>query len=141
MTDAAKEQAIEIVDPIINCHGTERTVEGFLVKFEKSPAISTDVYAVRVVDANGIARNYTFFPGTNDQNKFMDIFMGVSAKAKAAWDADPTEPQVIRNHRGKETIRVKAKGMINVVSTEQANAQVYLQSADDVTLFTEQPKE
>lgn len=133
-TDDQKAAAIEVVDPMLHCHNQERVVEGHLVKFEKSPAISTDVYAVRVVDANGIARNYTFFPDTEDQDKFMEIFMGVSAKSKAAWEASAQAPAVVRNFREKTTLKVRAKGRINVVSSEQANAQVYLTSADDLEI-------
>lgn len=132
-TDDAAAVGIEIIDPMLNCHGLAKTVTGYLAKFEKSPAISTDVYAVRVVDANGIGRNYTLFPGVEDQDRFMEIFMAVSAKAKAAWDADPTEPQVVRNFRKKEGVKVTVIGKLNVVSSEQANAQVYIDSADAVT--------
>lgn len=138
VTDANVVAGIDIVDPLVNCHDLEKTVEGYLVKFDKSPAISTDVYAVRFVDANGIGRNFTFFPGVGMEDPaFGQIFVDVSAKAKAAWDSVEEEGKVVRNYRSKERIKVKAKGRINVVSLEQANAQVYLWSADDVTFTAE----
>ncbi|MCX6116873.1 MAG: hypothetical protein NT027_04985 [Proteobacteria bacterium] len=138
VTDSKVEKAITIVDPLVNCHGVQRSVEGHLVKFLKSPAISTDVYAVRVVDGNGIARNMTFFPGVDPNSEaFGTIFMAVSAKAKQAWDSASEKEGVVRNYFEKKTIKVIAKGKINVVSTEQANAQVYLNSADDVEFKVE----
>lgn len=136
VTDGEVENGIEVVDAMVNCHDLEKTVEGYLVKFDKSPAISTDVYAVRVVDANGIGRNYTFFPDVDmmaDPDAFGRIFTEISAKAKATWDGLADEPTVVRNYRAKQRIKVTAKGKINVVSTEQANAQVYLKSANDIT--------
>lgn len=135
-TDDAADQAITVVDPMLNCHGQARTVEGYLVKYEESPAISTDVYAVRVIDANGIARNFTLFPAANPQtatDDFVELFAGLSAKAKAAWDSSPAAPVVIRNFSGKESVKVKVTGVLNVVSVEQANAQVYVTNVDDLT--------
>jgi hypothetical protein len=129
--DAAK--PLQVVDPMLNCHNRETTVTGYLAKFEKSPAISRDVYAVRVVDANGIGRNFTLFPDTDDQDEFVRIFDGISAKAKAAWDHSAAKPEVVRNFTKKEAVKVKVKGRLNVVSLEQANAQVYIKSIDDLT--------
>ena len=67
----------------------KRTLEGYLVKFDRSPSIpNSDVYAVRIVDSNGIARNYTFFPGVSPEkepNRFGEIFMNVTAKAQEIW--------------------------------------------------------
>jgi hypothetical protein len=125
---------LTVVDPLINCHGLPRTVTGYLAKFEKSPAISTDVYAVRIVDANGIGRNFTLFPDSDDDAQFMQIFQGLAAKAKAAWDASTETPTVVRNYWKKESVKVTVSGTLNVVSTEQANAQVYIKSVDDLTI-------
>lgn len=133
-TNSARPNAIQVVDSILNCHGAQREVEGTLAKFHQSPAISLDVYAVRFVDANGLGRNMTFFPADGvSEAEFMEIFTAISAKAKAAWDQSQTEPVVVRNFYEKSSIKVKAKGILNVVSTEQANAQVYIRSADDVS--------
>jgi len=138
ITNPDVEIGIDVIDPLVNCHNQERTLEGWLVKFKQSPVISTDVYAVRVVDANGIGRNFTFFPGVSMEDPaFVDIFMEVSAKAKDIWDNTPVEAEVVRNYLGKKAIKVKAKGRINVVSAEQANAQIYILSADDVTFSVE----
>jgi hypothetical protein len=132
-TDGDSVTGVKIVDPLINCHGSQRTVEGHLVKFDKSPAINTDVYAVRIVDGNGIGRNFTFFPDVAaDDDAFGEIFKAISAKAKKAWAEAEEAPGVQRNSYEKKTVHVVAHGKLNVVSTEQANAQVYLKSADDI---------
>ena len=133
MTDGDKPNALKIIDPLVNCHGVNRTVEGHLVKFNKSPAINTDVYAVRIIDGNGIARNMTLFPGVSAEDpKFSEIFMAVKSKAEKAWNDSTEAPSVVRNYNEKKSIKVTVRGMINVVSTEQANAQVYIMSADNV---------
>lgn len=127
------DQPLEIVDALLHCHGQDRTLEGSLAKFDKSPAISLDVYAIRVKDENGLARNFTFFPEDGlSEEEFVRVFMAISAKAKAAWEASAQEPVDVRNFREKPTVRVKARGVINVVSTEQANAQIYIRSEDQV---------
>jgi hypothetical protein len=132
-TDGDKPNALKIVDPLVNCHGVHRGVTGHLVKFDKSPAISTDVYAVRIVDGNGIARNMTLFPGVSAEDpKFYEIFMAVKTKAEKAWNDSLEAPSVVRNYNEKKSIKVTVRGKINVLSTEQANAQVYIMSADDV---------
>lgn len=138
VVDTGSKTGISIVDPLLNCHNVQKTVTGHLVKFEQSPAISTDVYAVRIVDGNGIARNMTFFPDAEmDDEAFGEIFMAISAKAKTAWEQAQEVPHVVRNFNEKKSIRVIARGKINVVSTEQANAQVYLKSADDLEFKVE----
>lgn len=132
--NAAHDVPLKVVDAMVHCHGKETTVEGHLVLFKKSPAISRDVYAVRVVDANGIGRNYTLFPNTDDMDAFTALFDGLSEKAKAAWDGAAEEPRVVRNFFEKTSVKISAKGMLNVVSTEQANAQVYMTSLDDLVV-------
>jgi hypothetical protein len=132
--DAAAERPIQTVDSMLNCHNKEITVEGHLAKFEKSPAISTDVYAIRVVDSNGMARNCTLFPDTDDGEQFAELFFALAEKAKVAWEASTQEPRVVRNFRDKAKVKVSAKGRLNVVSSEQANAQIYIKSVDDLTL-------
>lgn len=132
--DEAAAKPIDIVDPLLNCHGMETTVTGYLAKFEKSPAIMMDTYAVRVVDANGVARNFTFFPDEEDPAKAGALLRLIGKKAAAAWNDAAAAPVVVRNFWKKEGLKVTAKGWINVVSTEQANPQVYLKSVDDLTI-------
>ncbi|MEI8025901.1 MAG: hypothetical protein WCI18_06110 [Pseudomonadota bacterium] len=132
LDDSAK-QPLKVVDSMRQCHGQERVVEGYLVKFDQSPAIRTDIYAIRVEDLNGIARNFTLFPSSTDQEEFVRVFRAVSAKAKVAWTESAFPTLVIRNFSAKKGVRVKANGRINVVSSEQANAQIYLEAPENVT--------
>jgi hypothetical protein len=131
--DESSPAPLTIIDDIRLCHGQKRKVTGFLVKFEKSPAISTDVYAIRVVDSNGIARNFTLFPAVNDPDQFVEIFKAVSEKAKKAWESSTDPGLPIRNFYGKQSVQIEAEGTLNIVSSEQANAQIYLESADQVS--------
>ena len=80
-------ESIRVIDSISHCHGKEQTLVGQLVQFKKSPAITRDIYAVRVVDPNGIGRNFTFFPSPHNDGDFMEVFEELSDKAEAAWQA------------------------------------------------------
>lgn len=135
MTDGEVPQAIKLVDPMLNCHGLDRTIEGFLIKFNKSPAIFSDTYGVRVVDANGIARNFTFFPGDHGDG-MRALNKAISLKAKEAWDASSEEPAIVRNYFKKEGLMVKVAGRLNVESPDQANPQVYIYKIEDLTFGT-----
>lgn len=133
-TSLSRTEAVVVVDPLVNCHARSMEISGILAKFNKSPAISRDVYAVRFVDFNNMARNFTFFPASDvSQEEFVEIFEAISAKARAVWESASEQPEEARNFRIKRSIKVKANGMINVISTEQANAQIYIRSADQVT--------
>jgi hypothetical protein len=136
VTDPDVANAIDVIDPMLNCHKQARTVEGFLVKFRKSPAISSDTYGVRVVDSNGIARNFTLFPGDHGGNDVMQLFKDLAVKAKDAWDASPETEIVVRNYHAKKGIWVKATGFLNVESPDQANPQVYIGKVDDLVFET-----
>jgi hypothetical protein len=131
--DDSSPAPLTMIDDIRLCHGQKRKVTGFLVKFEKSPAISTDVYAIRVMDSNGIARNFTLFPAVKDPDQFVEIFKAVSEKAKKAWESSTAPALPIRNFYGKQSVQIEAEGTLNIVSSEQANAQIYLESADQVS--------
>lgn len=131
--DDSSPAPLTVIDSIRLCHGQKRLVAGFLVKFEKSPAISTDVYAIRVMDSNGIARNFTLFPAVKDPDQFVEIFKAVSEKAKNAWESSTDPGLPIRNFYGKQSVQIEAEGTLNIVSSEQANAQIYLESADQVS--------
>lgn len=131
--DESSPAPLTVIDSIRLCHGQKRLVTGFLVKFEMSPAISTDVYAIRVMDSNGIARNFTLFPAVKDPDQFVEIFKAVSEKAKKAWESSTDPGLPIRNFYGKQSVQIEAEGTLNIVSSEQANAQIYLESADQVS--------
>jgi hypothetical protein len=131
--DESSPVPLTVIDDFRLCHGQRRKVTGYLVKFDKSPAIRTDVYAIRVVDSNGIARNFTLFPSVTDQDQFVEIFKAVVAKSKKAWDHSMESGIALRNFNGKPSVQIEADGVLNIVSSEQANAQIYLDSAEQVT--------
>jgi hypothetical protein len=131
--------AIKMIDTVFNCHNQEATLDGFLVKFDKSPQINRDIYAVRIVDPNGIGRNFTFFADVSmaDPEGFMKLFEELSAKADKAWTESKQEQQNVRNFYKKPSIRVKVAGRMSNVSPSQANPQIYIKSAEDLIITQE----
>ncbi len=136
--DSEVEEPIKIIDKIVNCNKIAKNLEGHLVKFYQSPSIRLDIYALRVVDANGIGRNFTFFPGNDlneDPDGFMEVFGQLSEKAKNAWDRSEFSFTPARNFVENKKIRVRANGIMNVASKNQANPQIYLMSSDDLEIL------
>lgn len=138
-TDPEQAPALEIIDPIQNCHGKATTLEGVLVMYKKSPQINRDIFAVRIQDANGIVRNFTFFPHVDfsapDANKvFMDLFEAFQTKANKAWTSQIADAEEGRNHLLNRKIKVSVQGTMNIISKSQANPQIYIKNPDDLQL-------
>lgn len=138
-------RGIRIVDAIRNCHGQKTTLYGNLVKFSRSPQINQDIFAVRVTDANGIIRNFTFFPdvdfaasGDDANRRFNELFAGISQKSKGAWEASTMNPKTERNHELQLNVRVEVNGTLNIVSKAQANPQIYISDLNDLVLKMEE---
>ena len=134
-TDPSRD--IRIVDYIKNCHKEDVTLEGRLVRFKKSPQINRDIYAVKVVDKNGIERNFTFFPKVdftkdNANDVFMEIFQKIAQKSQDAWQASSEQPRLLRNHMVKQGVKVTVTGSMNIVSKTQANPQIYIKDPMDL---------
>ena len=132
-------QAIQLVDAMKNCHGQVTTLTGTLAKFTKSPQITQDIFAVKVRDDNGIVRNFTFMPsvdfsqpGANEQ--FMKLFQEISRLSAQSWDASTQTADAARNHEVNPNIQVVVKGTMNVVSSAQANPQIYIQKIEDLAI-------
>ena len=53
------------------------------MRFPKSPQISVDVYAVQVIDADGVSREYTLL------NENPAIFQTIRTKLGMAWASPP----------------------------------------------------
>ena len=137
-TNPDVEKGLEVIDSIQHCHKLPTTLEGTLVKFSQSPQITRDIYAIKVVDPNGIARNFTFFPqvdfsqpGANDT--FMKLFEAISSKSAEAWEESGTTSLKARNHEHQPRVKVIAKGVLNIVSKSQANPQVYLTHVNNLS--------
>lgn len=139
-TDTGTDATFQIVDAIKNCHQQSTTLEGTLVLFKKSPQINRDVYAVKVVDSNGIQRNFTFFPnidfsqeGANEA--FSQLFESISRKSVEAWNQVDIPPLKDRNHLHQPAVTVRVTGILNIVSKTQANPQVYINDIQDLKFF------
>lgn len=128
--------------PMVDYHGnravtiledntTEDGVVGSLVLFPKSPQLKFNVFALQVIDSDGVRRNFTLVNFSD-----FDVFMGVLKKLQTAWDA--ADPKDIVNGRNKlvnPKIRIRAKGVYNVQDPNQANPQILLNRIDDIEIL------
>ena len=127
--DTAAAKPLEVLERLLDKHGKPFTGEGALVRFPPSPQIITDVYAVQVVDTDGVSREYTLL---NDRDP--TIFAKIHDKLAAAWKMRPAQVIDGRNKLLNPSIQVKAVGTFNLISPSQANAQIILDSADNVSV-------
>lgn len=128
--DTAQAKPLEVLERLSDRHGKPFEAEGALVRYPKSPQLTSEVYAVQVVDADNVSRDYTLL------NLDPAIFKAIRAKLAAAWKARPGQGVDGRNKLVNQSIRVHAKGTFNLVARNQANAQILLASPDDLTITT-----
>ncbi|MES1205768.1 MAG: hypothetical protein ABUS79_07500 [Pseudomonadota bacterium] len=126
--DTAAAKPLEVMERLQERHGQPFEADGSLVRYPKSPEITIDVYALQVVDADGISRDFTLL------NNSSSIFTAIHDKLSAAWKSRPGRAINGRNKLVNPSIRVHAKGTFNLVAPNQANAQILLDSADDVSV-------
>ncbi len=126
--DTAAARPLEVMERLLDRHGKPFEAEGSLVRFPRSPQISSDVYAVQVVDADRVSREYTLL------NEDASIFVTIRDKLAAAWMSRPGTGIDGRNKLVNPSIRVRARGTFNLVAPNQANAQILLDSADALTI-------
>ncbi len=119
-------QPLEVIDSIASWHEQAKTLSGSLVKFPKSPQLKFDVYAIDV-ETEGLHRTFTLLNFTD-----MDLFTGIREKLAQIWDAHADQAERDRNSLVNRSVTITAKGVINVVSPEQANPQILINSIDDV---------
>ena len=86
------------------------------------------MYALEAVDADGVTREFTLL------NQSVPIFQSIHDKLGAAWKSRPAGVIDGRNKLVNPSIHVHAHGTFNLVAPNQANAQILLDSADDVTV-------
>lgn len=125
--DPAVKKPIELIDPIKAQDGKQLTLEGNLVFFPKSPQLLFGVYAIQVVDADGTKRNHTLVNFDD-----MDVFTEIRRKLEKIWNAKSTSIEDGRNCFVNPKIKIRATGKGHVVSPEQANPQILLESPDSV---------
>jgi hypothetical protein len=128
LAPAKGEKPIEIVDRIVNCHGKQKTITGSLVLFPSSPQITRDIYAIQVEDVNGLVRHWTL---VNFENQY--AFDQIQTKAAQAWNSFRKSRKHGRNYLINQQIRVNATGVMNIISPSQANPQLILDSAKDLS--------
>jgi hypothetical protein len=126
--DVANAKPLEVLERLADRNGKPFEAEGALVRFPKSPQITTDVFALQVTDSDNVSREYTLL------NFDPAIFGRIHDKLSVAWKARPGQGVDGRNKLVNPSIRVRAKGTFNLIDRNQANAQILLASPDDLTI-------
>lgn len=124
--DATVEQPIEVIDAIASWNGQPITLTGNLVKFPQSPQLKFDVYAMEVITA-GIPRYFTLIDFED-----MKEFQNIRQKLARIWDENAATAVSGRNILINPAVTIKATGLANIVSPEQANPQILLDSAEQI---------
>ncbi|MBE9048133.1 hypothetical protein IQ255_27685 [Pleurocapsales cyanobacterium LEGE 10410] len=124
--DTSAEQPVEIIDAIADWNGQQRTLTGSLVKFPQSPQLKFDVYAMEV-DTQGIKRYFTLI---NFEN--MAEFQNIRQKLAKIWDDNTATAVSGRNMLINPQVTIEATGIASIISPEQANPQILLDSAEQV---------
>ena len=124
--DTTVAKPIEVKDAIALWHNEANTLTGSLVKFPQSPQLKFDVYAIEV-DTQGIKRYFTLI-------NFEDIaaFENIRTKLAQIWDENAATAVSGRNMLINPEVTIEAQGITNIVSPEQANPQILLDSAANV---------
>lgn len=124
--DTTVAEPVKILDAIASYHNQEQVLTGNLVKFPQSPQLKFDVYALEV-DTQGIKRYYTLV-------NFEDMaeFENIRHKLAKIWQENAATAKSGRNMLINPTVKIEARGLINVISPEQANPQILLASADQI---------
>ncbi|MGK7896144.1 MAG: hypothetical protein AB4372_21660 [Xenococcus sp. (in: cyanobacteria)] len=126
MLDSEAEKPLEVLDAISSWQNQEQILTGNLVKFPQSPQLKFDVYAMEV-ETKGIKRYFTLI-------NFEDIdeFQKIRHKLADIWDANASTAISGRNMLINPEVTIQARGLINIVSPQQANPQILLDSAEQV---------
>ena len=128
--DDTVEKPIEVLDAIASWNGKPQTLKGKLVKFPRSPQLKFDVYAMEV-DTQNIKRYFTLI-------NFQDMaeFDKIRQKLGKIWDENQATAIAGRNMLINPEVAIEAKGIGNIISTEQANPQILLETAEDVKIVS-----
>ena len=126
LSDTADEP-IEVISSMADWNERAMTLSGHLVKFPQSPQISLDVYAI-AVETEGVSRYFTL---VNFQD--MAEFQAIQEKLAGIWDENSESAARGRNALIEPDVTIEATGLINVMSPEQANPQILLDSRNDVS--------
>lgn len=124
--DTTVEQPLKVLDAIATWNEQPLTLSGNLVKFPQSPQLKFDVYAMEV-DTQGIKRYFTLINFTN-----MAEFEQIRQKLAKIWDNHTPSAISGRNMLINPEVTIEATGIGNIISPEQANPQILLESAAQV---------
>ena len=124
--DTTVEQPLKVIDAIASWNEQSQTLMGSLVKFPQSPQLKFDVYAMEV-DTQGIKRYFTLI---NFEN--MAEFEKIRQKLARIWDDNATTAVAGRNMLINPEVTIEATGLASIISPEQANPQILLDSAEQV---------
>ena len=121
-------QPIEVIDAIADWHQQSKTLAGKLVKFPQSPQLNFDVYGIEV-ETKGIKRTFTLVNFDNPNE-----FQRIREKLATLWDSHLETATSGRNMQINPDVIIEASGQLNVISPEQANPQILLDSVEDIRL-------
>ena len=124
--DTTAQQPVKVLDAIASWNGQSKTLTGSLVKFPQSPQLKFDVYAMEV-DTQGIKRYFTLI---NFEN--MTEFEKIRQKLAKIWDENKATAVSGRNMLINPEVTIEATGLANIISPEQANPQILLDSAEQI---------
>jgi len=116
--------SLTVLDRIRDQHDRERTVEGRLTLFPKSPVLRRTIWGVEERGPDGLNRYFTIFNFSDlkDQDR-------TDVRLRAAWDA--AEGPVIdgRNKYLRPGVRVRVSGKVNNPAANQANPALVTDSS------------
>ncbi len=114
-------EPLKVIERIVEKHAQTGSLEGSLIRFPASPQVLFDVFAIEVIDADGLKRNYTLVNFDDPE-----VFKKIREKLGQIWATDSQQASYARNKWVNRNIRVKATGVFNIQDPGQANAQILL---------------
>ena len=124
--DDGANSPIEMIDAIAAINNQPQTLTGNLVKFPQSPQLKFDVYAIEV-NTDGIKRYFTLI-NFDDMAKFANI----RQKLAQIWNDNAATAVSGRNMLINPKVKIRATGLGNIISPEQANPQILLENAEQI---------
>jgi len=115
---------LDVLDAIHDQHEHERTVEGDLVLFPKSPVLNRSIWGVEERGPGGLNRYFTIFnfDDAKDQAKIDSVL-------QAAWDSSAKGVKDARNKYVHTRVRVRVTGKVNNPAANQANPTLVTHAA------------
>jgi hypothetical protein len=121
-------QPIKVIERIQQKHLQAADMTGSLVMFQKSPDIIFNVFAVQELLSDGLSRQYTIV-----NFKDPEIFAKIRQKLQDAWTEKPDSING-RNKLVSQKLKVRVRGVFNIVDANQANAQILVESPDQISV-------